>query len=397
MAMTALPSPVKAGGTNPGAGGTAKAAATQSYESLKAAYNRLKSAQSNLTERQQDMVGDVICTVEIQGATFLTSVASGYAAKKGKSLKVMGADLRPIVGGGMVLAGVLMDDYGEHLLAIGNGVVASWTAEVGFDLGVRWGTSKAEIDAAKQGDKKIHFTRDIKVGELPDYQVGEGDEPPVRVSGDGARREPVRTRAVAEGDEEVGEDDEAGWLGLSVKERFEKHVRKWRVHNDKAQLARDRGNGRNAADEEGKAVEQKLKAMHLYNKYGEKKGLTLPSDWRKRKVTARGGQDGGDNDEGGGGGGGRVRVLRGRGPLGRRGGGRGPLGRRRREGDEDEDNFQFDQDENGDEVDEDFDAYVQNMSDEELEMMAGLEEESEEGMTTEEWPDDDEMGDEDEE
>lgn len=385
MAMTALPSPVKAGGTNPGAGGTAKAAATQSYESLKAAYNRLKSAQSNLTERQQDMVGDVICTVEIQGATFLTSVASGYAAKKGKSLKVMGADLRPIVGGAMVLGGVLMDDYGEHLLAIGNGVVASWTAEVGFDLGVRWGTSKAEIDAAKQGDKKIHFTRDIKVGELPDYQVGEGDEPPVRVSGDGARREPVRTRAVAEGDEEVGEDDEAGWLGLSVKERFEKHVRKWRVHNDKAQLARDRGNGRNAADEEGKAVEQKLKAMHLYNKYGEKKGLSLPSEWRKRRTTARGGQ-GGDNDEGGGGR--RMRVLRGGRPFGR--------GRRRREGDEDEDNFQFDEDERGDEADEDFDSYVQNMSDEELEAMAGIDEESEEGMTTDEWPDE-EMGDEDEE
>lgn len=387
MAMTALPSPVKAGGTSTGSGGSGKSSTAQSYESLKAAYGRLKSASNNLSERQKEMVGDIIATAELQFATFSTSVLSGYAAMKGKSLKVMGVDLRPIIGGGMVAAGILMDDYGEHPLALGNGVLASWTAEVGFDLGARWGASKEQIEAAKAGDKKLRITREVKVGELPDYRVGEGDEPPVRVAGDGARREPVRAHA----SDETGEDgdDEVGILGLSVKERFNRHVKKWRVHNEQADVARAEGRGSKAANEEGEALEHKLKAMQLYRKYGEKKGLSLPAEWKRRSGGGGGGgrrrDDDNDNDNDGGR---RIRVMR---P------GMGPR-RRRRMRREDPEAFDFDDDGPAeDEEFDDFDEVVQNMSDDELESLAGIDEENEEGITDGEFPDDDEVGDDDDE
>lgn len=131
MAKNALATAMS-GGAKKG-GGMPKGAkkAMKSLGSLRGKMARAK-------EQAAEGLGYAVCTLETQGGAFVGSLAEGYYGND--SLKKLGADLR-LWGGGVMIVGGMADHFAgkghmaSHLIATGNGLLASKTASFGVEVG----------------------------------------------------------------------------------------------------------------------------------------------------------------------------------------------------------------------------------------------------------------------
>lgn len=112
-----------------------------------AAVSRLKTVQ-NAAARAKERIDDVaetgVALVEIEGSVFLCSMAEGYWGRE--VLEVAGVDVRLVAGALGAGYGVYQEatgGNGSHLCAFSSGVLASFLASKGRELGERLKVQKS--------------------------------------------------------------------------------------------------------------------------------------------------------------------------------------------------------------------------------------------------------------
>ena len=97
------------------------------------------------------MGGACVTTVEIQGATALSSLGAGYFSGNQKATRIT----RGVIGTGALLYGISEagDGGGDHALAIGNGVLASVTAEMAYQAGYELKQAREKKEVAPPAGK----------------------------------------------------------------------------------------------------------------------------------------------------------------------------------------------------------------------------------------------------
>ena len=112
------------------------AAARSGLEEAAGKITRLKKAADTMKEHAVAAGMDIVHSAEIQGSVFLASMAEGYFGAD--KLKWGGIDVRAPLGIAGIGYGVYETLTGEsngHALAFGNGVFASWMANLGVKAG----------------------------------------------------------------------------------------------------------------------------------------------------------------------------------------------------------------------------------------------------------------------
>ena len=264
--MITLPTPSSL--AKPAASSTAKPAYLPkkgTKESLEADLKKAQGRAAALSKRFEvrakragAMAHAALITAEIQGAVFGASFLSGFMRAKGRSLKVWKVDLRWVVGGALVLSGVLLENAAaEHLLALGNGVLASVVSELAFDLGQRFGT-KAAAPASTPATTPA-------ATDLATHGV-----PSVRLLDDGSG---LRSLGTLGADGRV--DPNVG-AALDPIERFNNEVAIARDLFARAHKAQAAGNGEGAAGLRGEAQIHVEYARNIHEKYKVGK---FPAEW----------------------------------------------------------------------------------------------------------------------
>lgn len=112
-------------------------------EAAAAKSERLQSAVKKAKENSQATADLAIQIVEVEGALFVSSVAEGYLGPE--KLQVGGVDLRlglGLAGAGYGLYQEMSGDDGSHAAALGAGVLGSFLASKGREVGERLRTEK---------------------------------------------------------------------------------------------------------------------------------------------------------------------------------------------------------------------------------------------------------------
>jgi len=264
--MITLPAPSSL--AKPAASSTAKPAYLPKKGTKESLEADLKKAQSRAdalskrfavkAKRMGEMAHAALITAEVQGAVFGASFLSGFMRAKGRSLKVWKVDLRWVVGGALVLSGVLLENAAaEHLLALGNGVLASVVSELAFDLGQKFGT---KVAAPATTPATTPAVTDPATHGIPS----------VRLLDDGSG---LRSLGTLGADGRV--DPNVGGA-LDPIERFNNEVALARDLFARAHKAQAAGNGEQAAGLRGEAQIHVEYARNIHEKYKVGK---FPTEW----------------------------------------------------------------------------------------------------------------------
>lgn len=143
--------------------GTKKSAPPAKVRKLEGVIERMRSGVARNREGMKAAATEVIHVAEIQGAAFLTGMASGYWGDE--KLKVFGMSAPIAAGIGTVGYG-LYDVFtgshgGGHVLALGNGILAAGGTLAGARIGHKLAQEKA---AGKGSTPKLAGTREVTLG-----------------------------------------------------------------------------------------------------------------------------------------------------------------------------------------------------------------------------------------
>ncbi|MCK6527661.1 hypothetical protein L6R50_08890 [Myxococcota bacterium] len=125
-----------------------KVSEAQAPRALAEAVDRITSLSKRAAKAKEVVAATgeaAIATAEMQGAVVLSSVAEGYFGQP--KMEVAGIDLRAPVGLltlGFGFYQMATGGGGEHALALGNGVTASWVASLGRRAGERLATPQGK-------------------------------------------------------------------------------------------------------------------------------------------------------------------------------------------------------------------------------------------------------------
>lgn len=281
MAVTVLPPP--------GAATSTKGGGTTTADDLKAMLNRAKGTIARTATQHKRVTMALLLTAEIQASMFGWSFASGYAAKKGKSLKIMGVDTRPVIA--LLLAGgaLVSDDAAPHLFAVANGTLGSFMAEWAFDLGVRAATSKEE-KAAAAAAQPAPAQQPAAAGGVPD------DVPPaIRLH---AARE--SGAAWSTGDVEV---ETGSGLRLTPQANINHWYKVWGREMAQYKYAKSKGHDKHASRSLANAQNAKASGLAVYQKAKAKgRHVVLPEGWKPKPKAKPQGRSQGSQQQ--------IRVVR---------------------------------------------------------------------------------------
>ena len=242
-----------------------------SKENLQAELDKAKkkagalAAKMDLRGKKAKEIGHaLLITGEIQAAVFGSSFLSGFMRARGKSLKIWKVDLRWVVGGALVLSGVLLQNAAaEHLLALGNGVIASAVSELAFDLGQKFGTKSAGSAAPAAAPAPAPAA-------TAPSTLGVDGVPSVRLLDDGSGLQRLGT---------LGADGAiVGDVGAALDpiERFNGEIAIAKNLYARARKANESGNGEVAAELRGEAHKHVEFARNIHQKYKVGK---MPEQW----------------------------------------------------------------------------------------------------------------------
>lgn len=263
MAVTVLPPPGAA---------TASKGGTTTADDLRAMLARAKGTITRTATKHKQVTMALLLTAEIQASMFGWSFASGYAAKKGKSLKLMGVDTRPVIA--ILLAGgaLFSDDAAPHLFAVANGTLGSFMAEWAFDLGVRAATSKEEKEAAAAAKQaSTPPAQPAAAGAVPD------DVPPA------IRLHVARESGEAEwaaGDVEV---ETGSGLRLTPQANINHWYRVWGREMAQYKFHKGKGHQKRADRSLANAQNAKASGLNVYQRAKSKgRNVVLPEGWKSK-------------------------------------------------------------------------------------------------------------------
>lgn len=143
--------------------------------------DKVQDKAAKVKEQAKAVGSCVVETVEIQGATAVSSFGAGYFSGHKKATRWT----RGLLGTGLIVFGTMEaadGSGGDHSLALGNGVLASLTAEMAFQAGAEFKQHRADKAKAaalkgeeEVGARQLPERREIAIDMTPEPPKGGAD------------------------------------------------------------------------------------------------------------------------------------------------------------------------------------------------------------------------------